>query len=52
MQPSKEYLTQDEGVETMKKLFMLLMVLALAATPLAANAEDAVLTRIENVGRF
>ena len=38
----------------MKKLFMLLMVLALAATPLAANAEDAVLTenRKRRVGRF
>lgn len=32
----------------MKKLFMLLMVLALAAAPLAANAEGAVLTKIEN----
>ena len=32
----------------MKKLFMVLMVLALAVMPLAASAEGAVLTRIEN----
>lgn len=32
----------------MKKLFMLLLVLALAAMPLAAGAEGAVLTKMEN----